>query len=67
MSCSIPVFQHKMVSSAVSGTGHHTKSITKVFSERYLSAEDRLSNEFNLNDPVHNPDYEYRFSIVPDF
>jgi len=64
--CTIPGFKHKMVSSAVSGAGQSCKSITKTFSERMLSPEDRITNEYNIDAAVHSPEYEFHFSTLAD-
>eukprot|EP00965_Chrysotila_dentata_P179772 5935713-Pleurochrysis_carterae.AAC.1 len=66
MESSIPGLRHKMISSAVSGASSSTKSITKMFHERFMSPEDRLGNEYDIDVTAHNPVYEYRFGLVPD-
>eukprot|EP00965_Chrysotila_dentata_P149520 4937329-Pleurochrysis_carterae.AAC.1 len=55
-----------MVSSAVAGNGGNCKSITKTSGERMLTPEDRISNEFDIDSVAHSPDYEFRFSVLPD-
>eukprot|EP00965_Chrysotila_dentata_P137974 4563667-Pleurochrysis_carterae.AAC.1 len=65
MESRIPGIRHKQISSAVTGAAH-TKSITKAFHERYMSPEDRMQDEYDINS-LHTPEYEYRFGVLPDF
>eukprot|EP00965_Chrysotila_dentata_P129668 4286827-Pleurochrysis_carterae.AAC.4 len=66
MESSIPGLRHKLISSAVSGASSSSKSITKMFHERFMSQEDRYGNEYDINVTAHNPEYEFRFGLIPD-
>eukprot|EP00965_Chrysotila_dentata_P001423 46367-Pleurochrysis_carterae.AAC.4 len=64
MTCTIPNFRHKLVRGGPGATSN-IKSITKKFSEKVMSLEDRTENELgidNLNPHV----YEYDFGVIAD-